>query len=255
MDSIAVMTLGKWERYTEWPLTAISLLFFAVYAWQILTQPSGAMNMFADWSMNVMWTLFALDYLIGLTLSSNTWEYFKSHLLDLAVVILPMIRPLRLLRVLTALNALRRTGGMALRGRIAVYVIGSVTMIVLIGSLAVLDVERHVPGASIRSFGQAIWWAFATITTVGYGDVYPVTAMGRVIAVLLMLGGIAMLGVVTGSLASWIVSMVSAEEERRAIITREQVEEVNARLRRIESMLAHHGINPPDNGAHPEPSA
>ncbi|MCI1220177.1 MAG: hypothetical protein LKF99_06580 [Bifidobacterium sp.] len=100
------MTLEQWERRTEWPLTALSLIFFALYAWQILAQPDGVWNKAADWTMNGMWAMFAADYLIGLVLAKDRWTYAKGHVLDLAVCILPMIRPLRLLRVLTALNAL-----------------------------------------------------------------------------------------------------------------------------------------------------
>jgi voltage-gated potassium channel len=195
------------------------------------------MNALANRTMNTLWALFALDYVIGLLLASDKWDYFKHHLLDLAVVVLPMIRPLRLLRVLAAFNALHRTGGMALRGRIVAYVICSVFMIVFVGSLAVLDAERHAPGSSIHTFADALWWAFTTITTVGYGDLYPVTATGRVIAVLLMLGGIAMLGMVTGSLASWIVDMVSAEDQRSDRITRAQLEDAEQRLAGVEHAL------------------
>jgi voltage-gated potassium channel len=231
------MTLEQWERRTEWPLTVLSLIFFVLYAWQILAQPTGMWNKAADWAMNGMWALFAADYLVGLVLAKDRWAYIKSHVLDLAVCVLPMIRPLRLLRVLTALNALHRTGGMALRGRIAVYVTGSVTMILLIGSLSVLDAERHAAGSNIRSFGDAIWWAFTTITTVGYGDRYPVTTTGRVIAVLLMIGGIAMLGIVTGSLASWIVDMISAEDQKSNQITRQQIEDVARSLEDITTTL------------------
>ncbi len=187
--------------------------------------------------MNGMWALFAADYLIGLLLAKDRWTYAKGHMLDLAVCVLPMIRPLRLLRVLTALNALHRTGGMALRGRIAVYVTGSVTMILLIGALSVLDAERHAAGSNIKSFGDALWWAFTTITTVGYGDRYPVTTTGRIIAVLLMIGGIAMLGIITGSLASWIVDMIGAEDQKSSQITRRQIENVTNDLADIKATL------------------
>ena len=60
-------------------------------------------------------------------------------------------------------------------------------------ALGVLDAERASPDANIVTFGDAIWWAFVTITTVGYGDYYPVTTPGRVVAVLLMAGGVAVL--------------------------------------------------------------
>ena len=231
------MNLKKWESATEWPLTALSLLFLVIYAWQILSEPTGIWNRAAEFSMNALWVVFGVDYVVSLLLAERKWEWFKHHVFDLLVVLLPMVRPLRVLRVLTALNALHRTSGMALRGRITMYVGASVTLIVFIGSLAVLDAERSAPGASIKTFGQALWWTFVTITTVGYGDYAPVTSTGRVIAFVLMLGGIALIGVVTATLASWIVDEVSAEEHKESSITHEEVEEMSRRLERIERKL------------------
>lgn len=231
------MTLKKWESITEWPLTVLSFLFLIMYAWQILAQPIGVWNDLAEWSMNALWVVFGVDYLLSLLLAEKKWDWFVHHLFDLIIVVLPMVRPLRVLRVLTALNALHRTSGMALRGRITMYAAASVVLIVFIGALAVLDAERYAPGASIRNFGQALWWTFVTITTVGYGDYSPITGTGRVIAFVLMLGGIALIGVVTATLASWIVDEVGAEEKKETQITREQVELVSQRLERIERKL------------------
>lgn len=236
---IGCMTLGKWEKATEWPLTGMSVVFMVVYAWQILAEPTGRLNDLGELVMNVLWLLFAVDYVVSLCLASDKWTWFKHHLFDLVVVVLPMIRPLRVLRVLTALNALHRTGGMALRGRIAMYVTATVTLLVFIGSLAVLDAERYAPHATITTFPKALWWTFVTITTVGYGDYTPVTSTGRIIAFAVMLAGIALIGVVTATLASWIVDEVSAEDKKNTEISREQIERVDRRLSVIEAMLTY----------------
>lgn len=74
-----------------------------------------------------------------------------------------------------------------------------------------LDAEENEPGANITNFGDALWWALTTITTVGYGDHYPTTLLGRLVAGGLMVGGIAVLGVVTASVASWLMDSVAAE--------------------------------------------
>jgi voltage-gated potassium channel len=68
-----------------------------------------------------------------------------------------------------------------------------------------LDAERHNADANIRTYGDALWWALSTMTTVGYGDRYPTTVEGRLVAAGLMLCGVALLGVVTAALASWFV--------------------------------------------------
>ena len=79
-----------------------------------------------------------------------------------------------------------------------------------------LDNERGKPGANIETFGDAVWWAMTTVTTVGYGDRYPVTGMGRVIAGAVMVAGIALLGTVTATLASWLIDQVRMERVEAA---------------------------------------
>jgi voltage-gated potassium channel len=96
---------------------------------------------------------------------------------------------------------------------VVTYVAGSAVLLVFVGSLAVLDVEQNAPDAKILSFGDAAWWAITTITTVGYGDLFPVTPIGRLVAAALMMSGIAVLGVVTASIASWLVQRVEESTE------------------------------------------
>jgi voltage-gated potassium channel len=127
-------------------------------------------------------------------LSVRREAFVRSHRFDLAVVVLPLLRPLRLLRLVTLLSVLNRHAGSTLRGQVIVYVSGATTLIMLIAALALLDAERGHPEANVHGFGDALWWAFATVTTVGYGDRYPVTGQGRTIAAGLMLSGIALLG-------------------------------------------------------------
>ena len=93
------------------------------------------------------------------------------------------------------------------------YAVAVTTAAVGLGALSILDAERDAPGATITSFGDAVWWAWATVTTVGYGDRYPVTTAGRGVAAVLMLCGIALLGLVTASLASFLVDRYQDEDE------------------------------------------
>ena len=86
-----------------------------------------------------------------------------------------------------------------------------------LGALAVLDAERDAPEANITTFGDALWWACATVTTVGYGDHYPVSGEGRVVAVVLMVVGIGVVGAVTASVATWILGRVEAERAEREV--------------------------------------
>lgn len=95
-------------------------------------------------------------------------------------------------------------------GRVTTYVVGIVAVSVFLGAIAVLDVEREAASANIASFGDAIWWASATVTTVGYGDFYPVTLAGRLVAIGLMVVGIGTVGAVTASVAAWMVKQVDS---------------------------------------------
>lgn len=104
------------------------------------------------------------------------------------------------------------------------------------GALAVLDVEANAPESNLTSFGDAVWWAMTTITTVGYGDHYPVTVLGRCVAAGLMIGGVAVLGVVTAAVASWMVQSVAQETQADLDAAEAPVHE---ELRRPSAQIAH----------------
>jgi voltage-gated potassium channel len=148
------------------------------------------------------------------------------------------LRLLRLLRIVTVFGGLNRRAGASLRGRVAVYVVGATTLLTTIASLAMLDAERTAPEANITTLGDALWWGATTITTVGYGDRYPTTTEGRIVAFGLMLGGIALLGVVTATLASWIIDRVREENEAERAATWRQVEALMAEVRLLRSQSA-----------------
>jgi voltage-gated potassium channel len=225
------LRLQRWEQRTEWPLAAVAVIFLAVYSVQVLAQPAGH-EARVLWAVNwVVWGVFAIDYLARLALAPDRTKWFFRHLIDLAIVVLPLLRPLRLLRLIVLLAALQKAVGDAVRGRILIYTLSGVALLIYAGSLAILDKERDQPGSTITSFGKAVWWSITTVTTVGYGDMYPVTVTGRVIAVLLMVGGISMVGVVTASLASWIVQRVAEAETVDRAATAAQIDELRNEIR------------------------
>ena len=190
-----------------------SLLFVVVFAWPILDPGLGdgwaLLCLLIVW---ITWALLVVDIVARLLMAENRWRWLWRHPLDVAMVVLPVLRPLQLLRLVMLLQVLNRYAGNSLRGRVGIYLAGSVTMIVLVGALAMLDVERGGDGP-IQSAGDALWWALTTITTVGYGDTYPVTTAGRFVAVGVMVCGIGVLGVVTASFASWLLERVEEIEE------------------------------------------
>ncbi|WP_223622122.1 potassium channel family protein [Microbacterium sp. EST19A] len=227
--------LERWSKAVEWPLTISALVFFVAYASQIITSPEGAWGAVAEATIWITWGMFLVDYLVRLTITEHRWRWFYRHLLDLAIVALPMLRPLRLMRFLTVVALVQRSAGNVLRGRVAIYTIGAALLIIVIAALAVLDAEQGA--GNIDTFGEALWWAFVTMTTVGYGDYFPVTFTGRVVAAGLMVGGIALIGVVTATLASWIVERVSLDSSTAATATADQVEALRRELGEVRAML------------------
>ena len=185
------------------------MLFLEAYAWRVLDPNlSTGWQQLCDLVLWVTWALFAIDYLARFVLAGDRSRFFVRHLHDLAVVALPLLRPLRLLRLVALLGVLNQLAGRSLRGRVATYVIGGTRMILFIAALAILDAERKAPEAQITTFSDALWWAIVTTTTVGYGDFAQVTTPGKLVAVGLMLTGIALLGTVTATLASWFVERI-----------------------------------------------
>ena len=251
--------LRAWERATEWPLTGAAVVFLGAYAWEVLTNAQGGAKNAAELVIDAVWALFGVDYLVRLALAPNRGHWFLHHLPDLAVIALPVLRPLRLLRLVTLVSIMQRSAGTALRGRITLYTAGSASLLIFTSALATLDAERHEPGSSIRTFGQALWWALTTFTTVGYGDSVPVSTQGRFIAVLLMIGGVALAGVVTATLASWIVSLVDEENAEQEAATRAQVaalqQQVDELSERIDRLLEVHDSGRRGHAPPPGPSS
>jgi voltage-gated potassium channel len=231
------LTLSRWSHLSEWPLTAAAAAFLVAYAWEVIGDLTGPASAAAEAVIAVTWAAFVVDYIIRLVLAPRRWKWFYTHLLDLAVVVLPAARPLRLLRLVTVLAVLQRTAGRAFRGRVIIYVIGAVTLLVFTAALAVLDAERGDPAAQIQTFPEAVWWAFATISTVGYGDFSPVTDTGRLVAVGLMIGGVATLGIVTATLASWIVERVAETEADERVATHGEIARLSQQIVELKELL------------------
>jgi voltage-gated potassium channel len=209
-----VTRVQRWERASEVPLLLLAAAFLIAYAWPILDpriDPNLATTLHvASWSV---WVAFALDFAARLYLAgSDRWSYAWRHWYDVALIALPMLRSLRVLRLLALARVLNRSATRSLVGRVTAYVVGVNITSVLFGALAVLDAEQQAKGANITAFGDAVWWACTTVSTVGYGDFYPVTTQGRVIAVALMIVGIATLGAVTAGIASVMIQQVQREQ-------------------------------------------
>lgn len=157
-----------------------------------------------------IWLAFLADIIIRTVLSEKSWRFLWTHPLDVIAVLLPAARPLKILTVFTQGTMLASSTG---RVKTIQAVFFSTMLLLWIGSVWVLSAERGAPGATIETFGNALWWALVTVTTVGFGDYTPVTVTGRVVATMMMLVGIALIGVVTASVAAWFVSLTSSQDD------------------------------------------
>lgn len=215
------------------------MAFLAAYAWPILDPEvaTGTPGTAFEALTVATWVAFLVDYVARFSLSRQRASFVYGHPFDLAAVLLPMLRPLRLLRLVTVLGVLNRHAGGSLRGRVSIYLAGSTTLVLFVAALAMLDSERGAKGSNIGTFGDAIWWALTTVTTVGYGDHFPVTPRGQVIAAGLMIAGIALLGVVTATIASWLIDRVAEVEEEASAATRRDVHALAVEVAQLRALM------------------
>ncbi|MFF2524448.1 potassium channel family protein [Streptomyces liangshanensis] len=205
--------LLRWERRMELPLFVGSAVFLGCYAVLVLApHTSQGWRDLALAGVLLTWAVFLVDYLVRLTLSGLGRHFPRKHWLDTVVLALPLLRPLRIVNAYSAVRRRHHGPRLSLYGRVMAYAGLSAVLLGFATALAVYQQERGAPGATIRTFGDSVWWAASAITTVGYGDVTPVTPWGRVFAVVLMACGVALLGAVTGSFSSWLIQLFGRED-------------------------------------------
>ncbi|MFD6250486.1 potassium channel family protein [Streptomyces roseolus] len=206
-----------WDHRMATPLAVASVAFLSGYAVRVLARDH-LPRPGVDLCLGVIlaaWTVFLADYLVRLRLSGlHPLRFVRTHLLDTVVLLLPLLRPVRMVALYDRVQRRRGRPRLSLYARVMVYSGLSVSLLGFTAALTVYHHEADAPGASIRTFGDAVWWACATLATVGYGDVSPVTPIGRTVAVGLMACGLALLGAVTGSFSSWLIQAFTREDEK-----------------------------------------
>jgi voltage-gated potassium channel len=177
---------------------------------------------------------FLVDFVITLARSERRWRYLVTWgWLDLAssipmVNILRLGRALRILRIVRVLRGVRSTRTLAAfllqrRGEFAFLTAAVIAvLLILVGSIGILQVETG-PQANIRTPGDALWWTVVTITTVGYGDMYPTTTAGRVLAGFLMVAGVGLFGLLSGLLAAWFLRPGEKRQEEETRLLYQEV--------------------------------
>ncbi|QRY62049.1 potassium channel family protein [Gordonia sp. PDNC005] len=228
---------AAWERHSEPVLAAAAVAFLIAYDAPIVKSDlSPGWQSACTAATIVAWIIFALDYVARLILTGDKRYFIRHNWFDALILAMPVLRPLRALRLVALLSIAHRAGTNTLRGRVVTYAAGGTTLLLILSSLAITDAERGQPGATINGIGDGLWWSITTMTTVGYGDRYPVTASGRFIAAALMLAGIALLGVVTATVASWLIERIDDAKKQEAT-TQALVNELRIEIERLHKRL------------------
>jgi voltage-gated potassium channel len=174
---------------------------------------------------NFICGVFLLDFIIRFRQAENKLQFMKWGWIDL-IASIPTLdfmragRLLRLIRLIRIIRAFRSTKHIVqhifknkVQGTLTSVAIIAVLML-LFSSIAILQFETD-PNSNIKTAGDAIWWAYVTMTTVGYGDKYPVTTEGRIVAAVLMTVGVGLFGTFTAYVSSWFVKDNAKTEEEK----------------------------------------
>jgi voltage-gated potassium channel len=231
--------LQKFERSTSWPMLILALAIIPIIVAPMVADLSpstiSALNA-ADW---LIWAAFAVEYLVRLTIVPKKMYFVIHHPLDLIVVAVPFAQPLRIIRSVRVLRVFRAgraatylgrgaEEGRSLFSRENFSFAFAVSSIALFGGAAIVyGLERNAANSNIKTLPDAVWWAISTVSTVGYGDRYPVTPEGRAIAVVLMLLGIGLFGLLAATMASFFV-----EQQHKG-----EFAQLSEKIERLEAML------------------
>ena len=179
------------------------------------------------WLVGVTWVGFLIDLVVLWILDDNPASYPKRHALGFVAVLVPAFRALMAFYVFVRLAR----GRVRLQTRVQLYALYLTILVITFGAALVLSAERSYPGSSIHTYGEAVWWAAVTVTTVGYGDYVPVSPIGRGLATLMLVNGVVIISVITATVSS---RFVSAPDPGERAVT---LDDLDDRLARIEAAL------------------
>jgi voltage-gated potassium channel len=244
-QSIAQRRFERLERATDLPIALLALLVVPALVLEEYAQSAGVRTfaLVLNWTV---WLAFCAEYLGKLAFAPSRRAYIRRAWFDLLIILLSppflvpnavqgtrAVRAVRALRVLRLVRAAAvaaiglKEAGEAFKQRRFHYVVLTTIVVVSLGAIGIFAVERG-ENKAIATIGDAFWWAVVTATTVGYGDVSPVTTEGRLIAVVLMLLGIGFIGVLTATITSFFLEPAK---------TTEPTNQIEERLTRIEGKL------------------
>lgn len=190
-------------------LTILAIAFLIAFSYPaFVNQIDLRMQSYLDAIQWISWVAFAVDLIFGFLGAREKRHYLKTHPLQIAAVVLPFLRPLRLLRIVSFGSLVIQKVAIGRSFSIAIRVFLTTLFLTYIAAVQITLIERSEVNSNIKTFGDGFWWAITTVTTVGYGDRFPVTTEGRFLAVGLMIMGISLLGVISATIAATFVKMM-----------------------------------------------
>ena len=217
----------RYDKASQLPLMVLALLMIPLLILPELVELTPEQSTLVETCDWFIYACFAMDFALKIYLAPSAKEHIKRNWLDVVILALPLLRPLRIfqgaraLRVLSAARVLsfaaeglKKLQGLLARRRLNLVLL--ITMVVVVLCAGLVWAFERSEGGSITSFGDALWWAVATITTVGYGDVVPRTPEGRGVALFLMLAGITFYSILTANIAAYFVEFQGRLLARRA---------------------------------------
>ena len=197
--------LERLERITELPLMLLSFMLIPVLTGLYLWDLTPVERRIYTYLEIVIWALFSVIFFAKVALAPNKIAYVRRNWLEAALVIVPVLRPFRIVRaVFWIARDISHMNRLVTIESLTGYGIG----MVLLAATIVTSAEQNAEGANIQNFTDGIYWSLVTMSTVGYGDHYPVTPIGKFTAVFLMFFGIGIFGAAAGK----IFTMVTQQE-------------------------------------------
>lgn len=246
-----ISNIGPFQFFT---LILSIYVLVALFIESVFTLPKDVIEVlrFTD---NIICLFFLTDFAIRFKRAESKKQFMTWGWIDLLSSI-PMLdifrygRIVRVVRVLRILRAVRSTKVILafifrnkMQGTFTLVSLVSVIMVIF-GAIAMLQLEKGVDGSNIHNAGDAMWWAFVTITTVGYGDFYPVTYEGRIVAVILMTSGVGLFGTFTGFVASWFLEEDEEDQGKHVISNlRDEVQELKEDIAELKALIKNNNVS------------
>lgn len=197
--------VSEWESRTNIPMALLGLVYLACYSAEVVFSDYSNLVFFLEIVSQIVWLIFLLDLIVRFFAAKKFGKFLKKNWLEVISLLLPFVRFLRVFRAVLALRAIKRFSSNRASAT-GLYVLMLVPLTWFTGAVAVLDAETASPGGSITNLREALWWSLATITTVGYGDKYPITLEGQLIAAVLMIAGISLFSAGAAMFATWMLA-------------------------------------------------